>query len=423
MIQEFSIENTYSIKTRQTISFEAVQDNIEDSVHYITIGSTRLLKLAAIYGSNASGKSNMLKAVNFYINFIVNAFTKLKPQEQTGFQPFAFSKEMRDKPGGFQLVFFSDDIKYEFEICLDRKCIHTERLSYSPKGQKKLIYQRTCQNCSDECEKLEYDWKWGDTLSGSKKKIADMTRYNVTFLNTAAQLDHPDLGSIYNDISNAFMPLITPGTLGLIDYTIERLEKVAESKKEILNLLSKADFSHINDITVHTKEAPSSLINSFSDEVRKEILGDEGKFVTKEILLSHQYDDNVLMHLSHESAGTRRMLELSGPLLEIIQNKHFITVDEIESSLHQELLEFLLKTFLENSKKSQMLFTTHNLDLLDSEFLIDDEIWFSEKGDDGGSIYTGFVEYTGIRKGTSRKKLYNAGKFGAKPIISSLITD
>ena len=106
MIQEFSIENTYSIKTRQTISFEAVQDNIEDSVHYITIGSTRLLKLAAIYGSNASGKSNMLKAVNFYINFIVNAFTKLKPQEQTGFNHLHLVKKCGISQVVFNLSFF-----------------------------------------------------------------------------------------------------------------------------------------------------------------------------------------------------------------------------------------------------------------------------------------------------------------------------
>lgn len=423
MIQEFSIENTFSIKTRQTISFEASQIEETNQNHYIEIGTTKLLKLAAIYGSNASGKSNMLKAVSFYINFIVNAFTNLKPQEKTGFQPFLFSKDYQTKPGTFELVFFSEGIKYDYELCLDTKCIYTERLFYSPKGQKKLVYQRLCKNCLDECDKLEYEWKWGDTLGGSKKKISDSTRYNVTFLNTAAQWDHPDLAPLYNDISNAYMQIITPGTQGLIDYTIERLETNKSSKNEILELLSKADFGHINDIAVRTIELPPAILNSFSEEVRKQFQTNDGKFLSKEILLSHQYDENVLMPLSRESAGTRRMLELSGPLFEIIRNKHFITIDEIESSLHQELLEFLLKTFLENSKESQILFTTHNLDLLDSEFLLDDEIWFSEKDEGGGSNYTGFVEFTGVRKGVSRKKLYNAGKFGAKPIITALITD
>src|SRR5574344_1280669 len=123
MIQEFSIENTLSIKTRQTISFEAVQNSPDNTSHYIDIGNTRLLKLAAIYGSNASGKTNMLKAVSFYIDFILNAFTNLKPHETTGFHSFAFSNETNNKPGTFELIFFIKNIKYEYELCLDTKCI------------------------------------------------------------------------------------------------------------------------------------------------------------------------------------------------------------------------------------------------------------------------------------------------------------
>ncbi|MDR1747475.1 MAG: ATP-binding protein, partial [Spirochaetaceae bacterium] len=122
--------------------------------------------------------------------------------------------------------------------------------------------------------------------------------------------------------------------------------------------------------------------------------------------------------LNQESRGTQRFFELAGPLFELLQSPRLLCIDELESSLHQELTEFFLKTFLENSTCSQMLFTTHNLDLLDSELLTDDGIWFAEKAEDGGSTYSSIVEYKGIRKETSRKKLYKAGKFGAIPFIS-----
>lgn len=423
MIQEISIENTFSIKTRQTISFEAVQDGAENSVHYIDVGNTRLLKLAAIYGGNASGKTNMLKAVEYYWSFILSAFSDLKPKENTGFTPFLFDPETEHAPGTFEITFFHEAVKYDYQLTLDAKCVHSEKLYFSPKGQKKLIYQRICKDCTGECDKLEYDWKWGDTLVGSKKKIAEMTRQNTTFLNTAAQLEHPDLGAIYNALGMGFMPMITPTTKGLMNFTLRRMEKDDDFKKDILNLLEKSDFGKINDIIVKTREVPSAFVETLPEEAKRGLKNTKKKYVMKEVLLSHRYSKDYYLSLSKESAGTQRMVQLSGPLFEIIRKNRFICIDEIEASLHQELLEFILKTFLENSKESQILFTTHNLDLLDSEFLLDDEVWFSEKDDDGGSTYTSFVDFTGVRKGASRKKLYNAGKFGARPIISSLITD
>jgi len=416
MIQEFSIANTFSIKERQTISFEPVQEKGEDALHYINVGNTRLLKLAAIYGSNASGKTNLLFAVNFYADFILNAFTDLKPQEGTGFIPFAFDTSTKEAPGIFELVFFVDEIKYEYFLCLDKKRVYEESLFYSPKGQKKLIYQRINKNH----EGPEYQWKWGDSLSGSKKKIADMTRANTTFLNTAAQLKHPSLGEIYEFIASSFLPIITPTTRGLLDYTINKIEKDESTRIKILRLLQKADFGNIAGIKIETKEIPPEIINSLPDEIKEDFKNVEGKFEIKNLLVSHQYDGNYFLPISRESAGTQRLLQLGGPLFALMEGEHFICIDEIESSLHQELLEFFFKAFLENSTKSQILFTTHNLDLLDSEFLLDDEIWFCEKDNKGGSSYTSFVEYKGIRKGSSRKKLYNAGRFGAKPIISDL---
>ena len=111
------------------------------------------------------------------------------------------------------------------------------------------------------------------------------------------------------------------------------------------------------------------------------------------------------------------MLELIAPLTDVINSQSFILIDELEMSLHEELVETFLRLFLEASEDSQLLFTTHNQDLLDSGLLRDDEIWFCYKTESGNSVYNAITDYAGISAQTSRKKLYQAGKFGALPVV------
>jgi AAA15 family ATPase/GTPase len=413
VIQEFSVENIYSIKTRQTISFEA-SGTAPDPNHYcMTIDGKNLLKMAALYGSNASGKSNMLNALEFFLGFILASFSELKPKEDTGFMPFLFDKETLKMPGYFEIIFFMNKTKYEYALSLDARCVHRERLSYSPKGQKKLLFERTCSNCNDDGRNFIYQYKWGDAFTGAKKNIADMTRANATLLNTAAQLNHPEISKIYNWLITHCPPSIRPVNQDLLTYTFNQIEENKNMKKEILTLLAKSDFGHINDFVIKDEELPASITEHFPD----------GKYTAKEIYFSHNYEGNYMLPIEDESRGTLRFLELTGPLIEIIKNTKFLCIDEIELSLHQELLEFFIKTFLENSSGSQILFTTHHQDLLDSELLRDDEVWFVQKGGDGGSEYSSLIEYKGIRKKASRKKLYQAGKFGALPIISNYTSE
>ncbi|MDR1146999.1 MAG: ATP-binding protein, partial [Spirochaetaceae bacterium] len=124
MILEFSIENTYSIKERQTISFEAVGD--VDDQHIINAGNKKLLKLAAVYGANASGKSNILKAFDFYIQFILDSFTQLKPDEKIYFEPFFFDETTRQSSGFFEIVFYLNNNWYKYQIRLNKEKVLSE---------------------------------------------------------------------------------------------------------------------------------------------------------------------------------------------------------------------------------------------------------------------------------------------------------
>jgi AAA15 family ATPase/GTPase len=423
MIQEFTIENTFSIKSRQTISFEASNNGADETHYCLDINGKKLLKIAALYGPNASGKSNVIRAFSYYIWFMQNAFSALKPKEDTGFTPFLFDKKTQKMPGTFELIFYMEKVKYEYLLVLDKNCIYKESLLFSPKNQKKLIFERVCLNAGKEWADLEYAYKWGDMFSGSKKKIASMTRPNATFLNTAAQLNHPVIREVFDWLNKMHLPRIVPSNQRLLYYTIGQIENDAAIKNEVLSFLAKADFGHINDIMIKNKEIPVSVIEGLPENAKSGLKNPEGKYITKEIFLSHNYNGNFTLPIREESRGTRRLLELAGPILEIIKNNKFLCIDEIEASLHEELLEFIIKIFLENSSGSQILFTTHNQELLDSGLLRDDEVWFIEKGDDGGSEYHSMAEYTGIRKNVSRMKLYKAGKFGALPIISDYVSE
>jgi AAA15 family ATPase/GTPase len=414
MIQEFSIENTYSIKTRQTISFEAAEDT--DDIHCIDADGKKLLKLAAIYGANASGKSNIIRAFNAYIQFILFAFSYLKPRDATKFVPFLFDRDLNKRPGTFEIIFYVDQIRYEYLLMMDSRCIHKECLNYSPRGKKKLLFERICLNPADEWEKLNYKWRWGDSYSGEKNKLVRITRSNVSFLNTAAQLKHPLMEQIYNYFHGIHMPVIKPVDQGLRVYTGEKIENNKKIKHDILNFLSKIDIGVINDITIEDQELPDFVVEKYPDE-EKPPRNSNGKYVVKEIRFSHQYAEKFTLSLFEESNGTQRIFELAGPLFEILNNNKFLCIDEIEMSLHEELLEYFLKMFLKNSTGSQIMFTTHNQDLLDSDILRNDEIWFVEKDKTGGSELFSLVEFKNVPEDVSRRKLYKAGGFGAMPLI------
>ena len=372
MILEFSITNTFSISEKQTISFEAVINDIEtDAQHYVECGDKKILKLACIYGANAAGKTKMLKALHFYMDFMLRSFTKLEPNENIRVIPFKFNPDFQNNPSEFELILYLKEIedrhyiRYDYNLQLTKKKVVYESLSYSPKGQKKLIFERSKDN------KI----KWGSDVTGAKKIIEDMARPNCSIISVGAQTQHPVLKFFYDNVYHSFKGMIHPlSSDDLSSYIFRKVEKDASFKKILTNLLSASDIGVINDIRVIAEDIPETVIRQLPVEVQEQIVKHKGKLRT--LILNHSYNDN------------------------------------------QELIELFLELFLEASDNSQLLFTTHNQDLLDSGLLRDDEVWFCYKTRNGNSVYNSITDYKGIRKQVSRKKLYNADKFGALPNIN-----
>ncbi|MHB9291211.1 hypothetical protein Holit_00283 [Hollandina sp. SP2] len=404
MIQEFSIENTRSIKDRQTISFEALGSG--DDIHIIQAGNKRLLKLAALYGANGSGKTNILTAFKVFMKFILNSLSAIKPAEKIGVIPFLFGDYPISRPSSFEIVFYIEDIQYTYSIAIDANCVQKESLSYKPHKKKKNLYERQLKGSI-------YEYRWGEDLTGDKLKLSEITRPNATFLNTAAQFELPEIQKIYRFLYGLSFQLITPRDI-YWDKTVTLIETDKQAKSEILDLLNKADLAEINDIVIEHHNV--NLKGVSLGDIR--FHSNSGGRITT-VYISHNYGTNFRLPLNMESSGTQRLFDISTPLIQSLHENKFLSIDEIEASLHDDLLEYYIKSFLTNSVNSQMIFTTHNQNLLDSELLRNDEVWFAEKGSDGGSKFYSLAEFKGLKKGVSRRELYKAGRFGALPLTGT----
>lgn len=403
MIIDFSIANTYSIREKQTISFEPTHWDDSDNIHYIDVDGSKLLKTACIYGANAAGKSNIALALRFYLNFMVYSFYSNRPDSKIPFIPFLFTNEDSDSIcGEFDLNFFvlsteeKRYIKYSYHLKLTRNRIIEESLCYYPKNLPRKIFTRTDNKIV-----------WGSSVKGAKKSIEDIVIPNCTVISASSKTNLSIIKDVFTYVGARFKGYMGAYAEDISQTLLKKLDDDELFNKKATEFLSYADFGSISNITIETIKKEPATSNMSDNEQR----------VTRRATVFHRYNDkNYPLPLGFESTGTIKMLELVEPLVNACTTSMAI-IDELESSLHQDLIEAFLRLFLELSSTSQILFTTHNQELLDSGLLLDDEVWFCGKTDNGNSVYDSMSDYSGIRKETSRRKLYQAGKFGALPNI------
>ncbi|MCR5725512.1 MAG: ATP-binding protein, partial [Treponema sp.] len=289
MIVEFSIANTFSIKEPQTVSFEAVEScRDEPDVHCVQIGGKKLLKLACMYGANASGKTNILTALRFYVRFAIDSFTSLKPSEQTHFIPFRFDDEAAGDPGFFNLVFFMKNNDgafqlYNYELLLCATHVVKEKLLCG----RRLLYERFGDG----------DVKWGSGIGGAKKLIAAMTRPNCTVLSTAAQAQHPLFTAMYAWLSTRFgglepqNPAFAVSGSQLSPETLRRIEDDASYKQKVIGMFNASDIAPISDIRIETQTLSDDFIGKLSPAVQDELARNPDRAKSRRALFVHKYAD------------------------------------------------------------------------------------------------------------------------------------
>lgn len=425
MILEFRIRNFLSFKDEVILNFEATKDNYLNDSHVVeVVPGTRILKLGVVYGANASGKSNLVNAFEFLHEFWFNS-TDTK-DEETGIIPFLLDDNSRSDPTEFTLTFFVNEKKYIYFLKLNKSFVLEEKLQYYPSSQPLEIFSRNLnQNISEIIynRRIKIGAAFKDEISA--KCLVNMSVFAAY---NKVNVSVPEIEMVITWMKTQFMQSLVPG-IEIQKYTESLLLKESSLKEYVLNFLSKADFN-ITDIKTTTEEEKLSdefinyaLSRDLPEEEKERLKTNKTIQVTK-TEFKHKVSDKDGKILEYElssdlqSEGTLRTLGISGVLKKAIERKAFIAIDEIESSLHPKLVEFILEQFLKQSIQSQLLITTHYDGLLEEEDLLrNDNIWFTNKKNDGSTELYSLADFKGINRITSLQKAYKYGKFGAVPNI------
>ncbi len=419
MLIEFSTANFRSLRDRQTLSLtKAKGDELVESNTFTTVAANKfeLLRSAAIYGPNASGKSNFLLALQTMKEIILKSATNLQRGDKLPVTPFRLSKATRHAPSEFEVIFIVDKVRYQYGFSATEDRIHEEWLLAYPKGQP----QRWLGRVWDE-QKQSYDWKLGNNLTGEKQLWQKSTRDNALFLSTAVQLNSEQLQPVYdwfNDILH--MTNISGWSPGFSASLCEKSEKA-----QVMDFLRAADLN-IEDIVVETEpfdikalpdDMPTHVKKMFADELK------DKKLVDIKTVHKSEEGDKVTFDFEDESDGTRKLFAFAGPWIDTLANGYVLFIDELHDNLHPRLVQFLVRLFHNsetNPNNAQLVFTTHETSILNQNEFRRDQIWFCEKGEDQATTLYPLTDFS-PRKGRENLELaYLSGRYGALPYVRPL---
>lgn len=431
MIQEIKIKNFLSFKDEVTFSFEATKDTFADEYQVVEVApGVRLLRFAMVYGANASGKSNLLSVISFLCSFWRNLAPSL--DEGTTTIPFLLDQQTPNEPSEFELVFYVGSTKYWYQLVLDKNAVHTERLYIYKSVQPTLLFDRKLE----EGQSVIHYGAPVKISAVEKEKISVECLKNMSFFaaRNKVNISLPEIDEAKQWLIGQIKPIVTPETR-LFGFAEKKLANDAQLKGHLLEFLKQADFNISDAKTDLIKEIiPEQYLNLFlNDETIPAIEKDR---LRKEKTLSH-YDTSFehtvtvqeqlarfFLPKSLESSGTIRTFGIETAIYYAQQNNEVLAIDEVENSLHPQLLRFILLDFLRKKSRSQLLVTTHYDPLLndvtkqnDQRIFRKDSVWFTEKLDSGHTDVYSLAEFRGLNRLSSLQKAYNQGNFGAIPNI------
>jgi AAA15 family ATPase/GTPase len=413
MLIEFRVKNFRSLRDEQTLSLVADKDKSLQESNTMPSGikaAPTLLRSMAIFGPNAGGKSNLIKALQFMRAVVAESASVMQPGQAFHTQSFRFETTSVAQPTEFDVSFVLDGIRYQFGFALTAQRITREYLLVYKAFKPQLWFERYFD---EESGKDLYDF--GTGLKGPKSIWEGATRPNALFLSMAVQLNSEQLQPVFAWFVKqlAIFNEITP--LGQ-HFSIEMLRK-PEGKRAICDFLTSADIS-ISDIEVVTRKVSGQAVHFDMAAEKTEVRNEEQE--VHELLFHHVTDHGeAVFSLGDESMGTRNLLFLTGPVLEILDKGMVLVVDELGSSLHPLLVRRLVELFQNsrfNKKGAQLIFTSHDTSLLDQDLFRRDQIWFVEKDRDQASKLYPLSDFS-PRKNEALERGYLMGRYGALPFL------
>ena len=416
MLIEFSVENFKSFRDRTTFSMiaaniKSAEERLDEENTTLASDDLRLLTSAAIYGKNASGKSNLGAALRFMKHFVLYSSARAQSGDPILIPPFRLNKQTQTQSSSFEMVFLVEGIQYRYGFEADEEHVVSEWLYYVPSRREYALFERDGQEIS-----IKSGFKEG-------KGLEEKTRDNALFLSVVAQFN----GTLTDKIVRWFRQLQV--TSGLQDddfrsYTARCLRE-GKYKNEIIEFVKKLDLD-VDDLFVPHVPTPKDLPDTLTEEQKKHFIDEwQDEIWSSHLVYDEQgvaVDDEFFSIDQEESQGTRKLIAMAGPLHDALKRGCVLFIDEMDARLHTYMTAAIVKLF--NSRRTnphgaQLIFVTHDTNLLDNTLLRRDQIWFAEKDKQGATRLVSLSEYR-ERNNVNFEQRYLGGRYGGVPSLGEL---
>ena len=382
MVLEIRLSNMFSFRDEVTLDLQAAKIQTKKARelegNLFSVDGEQMLKSVALFGANASGKSNVIKAIRACVN-MVRSSHNYNVDTRFAISPFKF-EDYANKPSSFYIRFLLNGVEYEYSFSFMHDEIITETLYYYPNGRKSLVFRRDESRGTEK--KDIYEFK---TVIKRPFDVADNTSKKTLYISRASQMDREIAQKIFLFFCNDIV----------LDYQVANIDSLdnlfKERKEQMLEVLRTAD-SDIIDFKIQ-----NNAITTF-----------------------HRTNPSVAFDFeTEESEGTKTLFRMMVRMIGIIHEGKMLLVDEIDNSLHTQLVEFVIGMF-NHSNHAQLIYTIHNTHLLNTDYQRRDQVYFVNKREDGSSDLYSLFDFKDFRDTLDMEKAYLQGRFDAIPTISNL---
>ena len=424
MLVEFSVGNYRSFHAPVTLSMQAAKlrssDKRLDEHNVFQADRLSLLRSAAIYGANASGKSNLIQAMGFMRRFVLQSSRESQAGEPTGVERFRLSTATRGEPSCFQIIFRLNDRRYRYGFEIDEEQVRAEWLYHTGQRETRLFIR----------EGAQYDIS---SVFKMGRGLTERTRSNALFLSVAAQFNVQLAMALLEWFRQGFNIISGLDDTAYAGFTLRRFDTDESFRQRVLAFVREADLG-IADIHVERLPLAEAPIPEEVQYLLARLVRDQGRsgeeLLVRRPKTTHQVFNSeqgvagweTFDMKKQESQGTQKIFNLSGPLLYTLEGGKLLVIDEMEARLHPFITRAVIQLFNSpqtNPRNAQLVFATHDTSLLSHRFFRRDQIWFTEKNQYGATDMYSLAELQ-VRNDASFDKDYIAGKYGAIPFIGGL---
>jgi hypothetical protein len=425
MLIEFRVGNFRSFDEAQTFSLVASSDTRHPD-NCIPFGKVQVLKSAALFGANASGKSNLIRALDFMWRFVLHSATRMNVGDPIPVVPFQLNPESRGKPSIFEAAFVVGEVRYQYGFTAISSRVQDEWLIAYPKGRPQHLLERRF-----DPETEQTAWKFRGALRQEGTLLKERTRDNGLALSRGAELNIGPLTAVFVWFLRKLSVLdLSMSPASLIEQTAMRQKNDPAFRARVLRLIRHADLG-IGDLEVSEEQHRYfSWTPAEGDPVNMDS-GDTIHLHTGHTIRSvHRSADGKAVpfnFMEAESNGTQRFLALAGPWLDALDQGALLVLDELDCSMHPELTWKLVELFQTrdaNPQGAQLVFSTHDSTLMDLELFRRDQIWIVEKDRAGAAHLSSLYDFEKKpRNNEAVQRRYLAGRYGGVPVFGPTFED